>query len=248
MTETFLLRAAERGFDRLTAKDNPTYISGHPDGFITRHSGFNFHGYQSGRAGFGHIRVFGDEVFTGAGTGYGMHPHHNFIICAFVLAGRLTHLNTLGSIDELPADDFYAFSAGSGGQHCEVNLHAEDMNALYLWVLPDALHHRPTYARGHYDRAAQTNRIAELVGPAPGAIPTPQQLRVSRLATDRPCDVEYRPGGPGRGVYAFVVEGDAECAGVALHRRDGIGIAGTDAFRIATGRQPADLLLVETAL
>ncbi len=29
------------------------------------------------------MKVFGDEVFTPNGTGYNMHPHHNFIIMAF---------------------------------------------------------------------------------------------------------------------------------------------------------------------
>lgn len=225
-----------------------TYVTGHPDGFVTRHSCFNFGPYQTGRAGFGHVRVLGDEIFSGAGTGYAMHPHHNFIICAFVLSGRLTHLNTLGVIDELPADDFYAFSAGSGGQHCEVNLRAEAINAIYLWAVPAALHHQPSYTRGHYDRAGQMNRIAELIGPAPDAIHTPQQLRVSRLATDRHDDVEYRLSGPGFGLHVFVVEGEVTCAGVALNRRDSIGITGAETIRIETGPRPADVLIVETAL
>jgi len=248
MTETFVLRAAECGFDRLTARDNPTYVSGHPDGFITRHSSFNFHGYQSGRAGFGHVRVFGDEVFTGAGTGYSMHPHHNFIICAFVLAERLTHLNTLGHVDELGRDDFYAFSAGSGGQHCEVNIRAEDMNAIYLWMVPDALYHQPGYQLGHFDRAAQANRLVQLIGPAPDAIPIHQQIRVSRLATDRAGIFEYRPANPANGIYAFVVEGEAACEGLALRRRDSAGMTGAESLRIETDARPADLLLVETAM
>ncbi|NOG74120.1 pirin family protein [Roseicella sp. DB1501] len=248
MTETFVIRAAERGFDRLTAKDNPTYVSGHPDGFITRHSSFNFHEYQSGRAGFGHIRVFGDEVFTGAGTGYSMHPHHNFIICAFVLDGRLTHLNTLGHIDELGRDDFYAFSAGSGGQHCEVNIRADNMNAIYLWMVPDALYHQPGYQLGHFDRATQGNRLVQLIGPEPGAIPIPQQIRVSRLITDQAGIFEYHPASPAHGVYTFVVEGEAACEDLVLRRRDSAGITGAETIRIETGAGPADLLLVETAM
>jgi redox-sensitive bicupin YhaK (pirin superfamily) len=51
-----------------------------------------------------------------------IHRHHNFIICAFVLKGQLTHINTVGNIDQLTAGDYYAFSAGSGGKHCELNL------------------------------------------------------------------------------------------------------------------------------
>ena len=128
MSVSFVLRAGERGFSRLVSTGpNATYVAGHPDGVITRHSSFNFHEYQSGIAGFGRIRVFGDEVFSPGGTGYNMHPHHNFIIAAFVLGGALTHVNTIGKVDELRAGDFYVFSAGSGGKHAELNIGQEDL-------------------------------------------------------------------------------------------------------------------------
>ena len=81
MQNAFVLRAAERGHDLIKSDGSrSSYVAGHPDGFITRESSFNFHDYQSGRPGFGKIRVFGDEVFAGAGCGYNMHPHHNFAI------------------------------------------------------------------------------------------------------------------------------------------------------------------------
>jgi quercetin 2,3-dioxygenase len=129
----FVLRAGERGYNRLpSVGPNASYVAGHPDGVITRHSSFNFHEYQSGIAGLGAMKVFGDEVFTPNGTGYNMHPHHNFIIMAFVLAGALTHINTIGKIDELKRDDYYVFSAGSGGKHSELNIGDGDMNAIYV--------------------------------------------------------------------------------------------------------------------
>ena len=49
--------------------------------------------------------MFGEEVFTPGGTGYNMHPHHNFIIMAFVARGTLTHINTIGKVDELVRGD-----------------------------------------------------------------------------------------------------------------------------------------------
>src|SRR5258708_31017693 len=122
MSVRFILRAGERGYSYLPAVGlNASYVAGHPDGVITRHSSFNFHEYQSGIPGLGVMKVFGDEVFTPNGTGYNMHPHHNFIIMAFVLGGALTHINTIGKIDELSADDYYVFSAGSGGKPSEHN-------------------------------------------------------------------------------------------------------------------------------
>ena len=70
---------------------------------------------------------------------------------------------------------------------------------------------------------------------------------VSRLATDHPGDFEYRLSDPSHGVYAFVIDGEANCAGVSLARRDSVGVSGSHAIRIATGKQPTDVLLVETA-
>src|SRR5260370_34642422 len=116
MSVRFILRAGERGYSYLPAAGlNASYVTGHPDRVITRHSSFNFHEHQSGIPGLGVMKVFGDETFTPNGTGYNMHPHPNFIIMAFVLGCALTHINTIGKIAELSAHDYYVFSAGRVG-------------------------------------------------------------------------------------------------------------------------------------
>ena len=139
-------------------------------------------------------------MFSGAGCGYNMHPHHNFLICAFVLRGRLTHLNTMGKIDELGPGDYYLASFGSGGKHCELNLETEDMNTIYLWGLPNRLMLPPSYSRSHFDTKMRRNRIETLIGEVPGALPIPQDVRVSRLVSDRPGTYEYSPTSPANGI------------------------------------------------
>jgi len=247
MTQSFLLRADERGFTKiLSTGATGAYVGGHPDAFVTRYSSFNFHEYQSGRPGFGRIRVFGEEAFHSPGCSYNMHPHHNFIICAFVLGGTLTHINTLGRIDALRAGDYYAFSAGSGGLHEELNLGAEPMEAIYLWLLPDHLLLPPAYGQGHFDEAAGRNRITPLVGD--GALAIPQDAKVSRLLSDGPGTYAYRPRSPGHGVYAFVLDGSLACDGTWLGRRDSKGIWDADKIALQTGPGTTDALLVETIL
>ena len=202
------------------------YVGGHPDAFITRFSSFNFGEYQDGRHGFGRIRVFGDEAFYHPGCSYNMHPHHNFIICAFVLEGKLTHINTLGGLEDLGPGDYYAFSAGSGGLHEELNRYAEPMRAIYLWVLPDQLLLPPSYTRGHFNAAAGMNRITTLIGDDAGAVPIAQDARVSRLVSDAPGTFRYRPRSPKHGVYAFVIDGTVRCDGThtqAAGQQGGLG-------------------------
>jgi redox-sensitive bicupin YhaK (pirin superfamily) len=248
MSVRFILRADERGYSYLPSTGpNASYVAGHPDGTITRHSSFNFHEYQSGIPGFGVMKVFGDELFTPGGTGYNMHPHHNFIIMAFVLGGALTHINTIGKVDELGRDDYYVFSAGSGGKHSELNIGGEDLHVIYVWVLPAELLSPPSYRRARFDAAAGANRITCLVGNEPGALPIGQTFKVSRLLSDADRTHVYRPD-KANGLYAFMLEGDAEIADAILTRRDSIALEGEDKVEIKVRTGGTDMLLVETRL
>jgi len=247
--KSFVLRADERGYDKiLSTGATAAYVGGHPNAFITRFSSFNFHDYQDGRPGFGRLRVFGDEAFHHPGCSYSMHPHHNFIICAFVLEGKLTHINTLGQLDELHPGDYYAFSAGSGGLHEELNMETEPTRAIYIWLLPDRLLLPPSYARGHFDAATGLNRITTLVGNEKGAVSVPQDARISRLVSDEPGTFRYRPRSPGHGVYAFVIDGELRTGGTTLKRRDSKAVWGVDEIICETGRGDTDVLLVETIM
>ncbi len=247
MQGSFVIRAGERGYTELESTGPAaSYVAGHPDGRITRHSSFNFNDYQTGRPGFGRVRVFGDEVFSGTGCGYNMHAHHDFVICAFVLEGQLTHVNTVGNVDQLSAGDYYVFSAGSGGKHSELNLRSDDMNAIYIWFLPQELYLPPSYHRKHFDTQAARNRLTQLVGEADGALPIPQDVRVSRLVSDTPAKVPYPLISQRHGVYAFVIEGSARFGDVALDRRDSAAAWGVDSVPCETGPGKTDILFVET--
>ncbi|MGO9935340.1 MAG: pirin family protein [Steroidobacteraceae bacterium] len=248
MNASFVLRANERGYNKfLSTGDSASYIGGHPEATLTRHSSFDFGPFQSGHRGFGRLRVFGDELFSGPGCGYNIHRHHNFIICAFVLKGQLTHINTVGNIDQLTAGDYYAFSAGSGGKHCELNLRNEDTNILYVWIMPDQLLLPPSYGRGRFDATLERNRLISLVGNVDGALRVSQDVKVSRLSSDKAMTLDYAPTSKEHGVYVFVIEGEVVVNDTVLARRDSTGIWGGERIKLRTGIEDADLLILETA-
>lgn len=249
MSGSFVLRADERGYNKiLSTGATASYVGGHPDAFITRFSSFNFGEYQDGRHGFGRIRVFGEEAFYHPGCSYNMHPHHNFIICAFVLEGQLTHINTLGGLDDLGPNDYYVFCAGSGGLHEELNRQSDPMRAIYLWVLPDHLLLPPSYTRGHFDPAAGRNKITTLIGDEEGAVPISQDARVSRLVSDRSGTFRYRPRSTEHGVYVFVLDGTLGCDGTILKRRDSKAVWSAEEIVCETGHGDTDVLFVETII
>jgi quercetin 2,3-dioxygenase len=248
---SFVLRAGERGHDLIRSDGSrASYIAGHPDAFIfiTRESSFNFHEYQRGRPGFGSMRVFGDEVFHGAGCGYNMHPHHNFLICAFVLAGELTHINTVGGgmVDRLGPGDYYVFSAGSGGKHSELGITGEDTSVIYIWFLPGELYLPPAYDRGHFDVRSRRHRIEPLVGG--GTLSIPNDIRISRLIANAGSQDIYRPRSSSHGTYVFVLEGDLGCAETLLGRRDSMGIWGVEEIGCEATADATDVLFVEVLM
>ncbi len=250
-SRSFVLRAGERGHALIRSDGaRSSYIAGHPDAFIVRESSFNFHEYQSGRPGFGPMRVFGDEVFHGAGCGYNMHPHHNFAICAFVLKGELTHINTAGGgmVDRLRRGDYYVFSAGSGGKHCELGVTGEDTNVIYIWFLPAMLYLPPSYHRGHFDFQTRRHRIEQLVGEADGALPIPNDVRISRLITDAGSKHDYKPRSSSHGTYVFVLDGQLRCADMLLGRRDSAGIWGVEEIDCQATADVTDVFFVEVRM
>ncbi|SFM94459.1 pirin family protein [Variovorax sp. OV329] len=253
MTQSFVIRSAERGHDLIKSTgQGASYVAGHPDGYITRASSFNFGQYQKGRPGFGPIRVFGDEIFHGAGCGYNMHPHHNFVICAFLFSGELTHVNTAaeGMVDRLRPGDYYVFSAGAGGKHCELSVSQEDMQVVYLWLLPNQLYLPTTYHRSHFDFRERRHELVQLIGDGDDALPIPQDLRVSRLLTDAGDTHSYRLRSPSHGVYVYVREGAVRCNGAVLGRRDSIGLWEVEDATITLDviEDDSDIFLVETIM
>ena len=122
------------------------------------------------------------------------------------------------------------------------------MNAIYLWVLPDRLMLPATYARSHFDAGGARNHIATLIGTDGGVLPIPQDLKVSRLVGDRAQIQTYIPASRAHGVYAFVIEGEINCDGTTLGRRDSAGIWNADRLAFETGAGETDVLFVETIM
>jgi redox-sensitive bicupin YhaK (pirin superfamily) len=122
-----------------------------------------------------------------------------------------------------------------------------DTKVIYIWMLPDQLLLPSSYSRSHFNALQHRNRLSTLIGHADGALRVSQQVRVSRFVSDQPTAIEYVPTASDNGVYVFVVEGSLECDDMQLGRRDSTGIWGAERLHLRSGREPVDVLIVETA-
>lgn len=238
----FIISAKDRDVRELTQDDN--YLVA---GKVKRYSSFNFNEYQTGRDNFGSIEVFGEEFFSPGGSGYQLHPHHNFVIFAMVLEGEFTHLNTLGAMDRFKAGDYYVFSAGSGGKHAELNIFNEPLRIIYIWMVPRTFGDAPGFVTCTFDKFHLKNKLITLADHNHSAVHLESNCQIRRVFSDS-NKVYTFPLKKDFGVYALIIEGEFSINGNNLQKGDSIGIDNVDSIEITSLKNNSDLILVETMM
>lgn len=233
--ETILHKAATRGhFDH---------------GWLQTYHTFSFANYYDpARVNFGALRVLNDDVVA-PGTGFGMHPHRDMEIVTVPLHGTLEHEDSMGHASAIRPGEIQVMTAGTGIYHSEYAEKGDTpAELLQIWVIPDRRNLSPRYENAAVAGLVRRGEICTVVSPYPGdghGLWIHQQAWFSLTELDRDTRTAYTmKSGDSYGVYAFMIEGEANIAGTDLSHRDGLGISGTDSFEIyAVG--DARILLIE---
>ncbi len=200
---------------------------------ISRHT-FSFGQYvDQERIRFGLLRVLNDDDVL-PGRGFDTHPHENMEIVTLPLRGALEHRDSTGTHGVIRPGDVQIMSAGKGIRHSEYN-HSQDegVQFLQIWVFPKLKNIAPRYAQASYDTELVSQRILTLISPdgTDDSVFINQDAWFSMYFPSEETTETYRMRLQGNGLYIFVIEGDAEVAGQALARRDGMGVWDTDEFQ-----------------
>lgn len=212
---------------------------------------FSFAAYHNpSRVHFGALRVLNDDTVA-PGGGFGKHPHDNMEIISIPLQGDLEHGDSLGNTAVIKQGDVQAMSAGTGVVHSEKNhSHTEAVKFLQIWVFSNERNVKPRYDQKTFGDEEKHNKLLTVVSPigtSDGGVQIHQDAWFSLGKLDKGTTLGYRLKKEGNGVYAFVIEGEASINGVALSRRDGLGIEGESQLTV-TANEEAELLLMEVPM
>lgn len=237
MENTVLHRAATRG---------------HADhGWLNSYHTFSFAGYQNpDRMHFGVLRVLNDDQVA-AGMGFGTHPHDNMEIISIPLEGDLEHKDSMGTTAVIKKGDIQVMSAGTGIYHSEYNRNKDRLTKfLQIWVFPNKRNVEPRYDQISLNEADRHNKLQQILSPDPDdeGVWIHQDAWFHLGTFDGGFATEYGIKKEGNGVYAFVLEGDFTINGIALNRRDGLGIWDTRTMNIKADSANAQILLMEVPM
>jgi len=197
---------------------------------------------------FGTLRVFNDDRLV-PGAIWPLHPHRDIEGLTYVVEGSFGHRDDVGgAYGPLPAGSVQRMTLGSGAWHSEQNAsQTEPMRFIQMWILPAARGLEPGVEQKVFTIEDRTDRLLRAIsGDGGDAVLVRQDAHVFISRLNPGVEVEH-PLGSGRGVYLYVIEGDAEVNGEHLSTGDAAQITDEPSVRVRAGR-PTELILVDVAL
>ncbi len=172
---------------------------------------FSFDSYHDPEyTSFGTLRVFNDDRLI-PGAVWPMHPHRDIEGLTYVVEGSFRHQDDVGGAPgPLPAGSVQRMTLGSGAWHSEQNAsETEGMRFIQIWILPAELGLTPGVEQKVFTTADRTDRLLRAIsGEGGDAVLVHQDAHVFVSHLSAGAAVEH-PLGDGRGVYLYVIEGDA---------------------------------------
>jgi redox-sensitive bicupin YhaK (pirin superfamily) len=197
---------------------------------------------------FGTLRVFNDDRLV-PGAIWPMHPHKDIEGLTYVVEGSFRHEDDVGgSPGPLPAGSVQRMTLGRGAWHSEQNANETDpMRFIQMWIMPAELGLEPGVEQKVFTELDRTDRLLKAISGDDGEAVLVHQdahVFVSRLNPD--VEVAHEPGA-GRGVYLYVIEGDADVLGERMATGDAAEISDVPSIPIR-GNAATELILADVAL
>lgn len=219
-------------------------------GWLNSYHTFSFANYYNPeRVRFGLLRVLNDDTVQ-AGMGFGTHPHENMEIVSIPLEGDLEHKDSMGNIAIIKEGDVQVMSAGTGVTHSEYNKNQDkEVKFLQIWIFPNKKNVTPRYDQISLKGIQKENEFYQILSPNQDE----QGVRIHQDAWfhlgnfTKGNSEEYHIKKEGNGVYAFIIDGEAEISGEKLSKRDGMGIWNADSITVKA-KENSRVLLMEVPM
>lgn len=197
---------------------------------------------------FGTLRVFNDDRLVPGAT-WPMHPHKDIEGLTYVVEGSFRHEDDVGGPPgPLPAGSVQRMTLGRGARHSEQNAsETEPMRFIQMWIMPAELGLEPGVEQKVFTEQDRTDRLLKAISGDDGEAVLVHQdahVFVSRLHPD--VEVAHELGA-GRGVYLYVIEGDADVVGEPMRTGDAAEIWDAPSIPIHANSL-TELILVDVAL
>jgi quercetin 2,3-dioxygenase len=219
-------------------------------GWLDSFHSFSFADYHDPEhMGFGPLRVINEDRVK-PGMGFGTHGHRDMEIISYVLEGRLSHKDSIGTGSTIVPGDVQRMSAGSGVMHSEFNPSPTDgVHFLQIWIEPAARGIAPSYEQAKVQDEAKRGKLALIAGPerSGAAVKIHQDAKLYATILDGDDRIVHELS-LRRRAYVHVVRGEVAVNGVDLRGGDAVMLENEATITLdhgAKNAQEAEVLLFD---
>ena len=172
----------------------------------------------------GALRVFNDDVIAPQ-SGFPEHPHREMEIITVVMAGTITHADSMGNRTSVGAGEVQRMSAGTGVTHSEFN-HADQPVHLYqIWMEPDVARLPPSYDQKHFAPEQWKNSLLPIASGRglEGTVTFHTDATIYRSELDAGRNIDFISN-PGRAVFIYPDHGRMSVNGEEITQNDQLRI------------------------
>ena len=186
--------------------------------------------YNPERMRYGSIRVLNDDYIKGY-SGFDPHPHRDMEIITYIVAGELTHKDSMGNERTLSSGDVQYMSAGTKVVHSEYNNAKEELHLYQIWIFPNEKGLTPNYGDMEFDKSERENKFLHIVSNQNknGKIFINQEADIFVGEFDKDQEIEVNLDGHDF-IYLVLIDGELETQDIKVETQD--SLESTDNLRI----------------
>ncbi len=202
---------------------------------------FSFGSYHDPRhMGHSVLRVINDDRIR-AHSGFDTHGHRNMEILTCMLAGTLTHRDSMGHERMLQSGEWQLMSAGKGITHSEMNQGATEVHLLQIWIYPERQETEPSYQQKAFDPQPGLTLIAS-PDARQNSFQIGQDVYVWQGRSGVGC-IELPSSGERLG-WLHVISGALQAGDIVLRAGDGLALSQEQALKLDV-LQEADFIFFD---
>ncbi|WP_338847133.1 pirin family protein [Massilia sp. W12] len=200
--------------------------------------------YDANHMHFGPLRVINDD-WIAPDNGFGMHGHRDMEIISYVLAGELSHKDSMGNGSVIRPGAVQRMSAGKGVLHSEYNHGQDTTHLLQIWIHPSQPGGSPSYEEKVFPTEEKQGRLRLVASPdgREGSVSMQQDalLYVGLFDGAQQASLALRPG---RLAYVHLARGALQVNGQALQAGDALLLQDEAQISISQG-EAAEVLVFD---
>jgi len=215
-------------------------------GWLDTNYTFSFSNYYDPRfMGFRDLRVI-NEDFIAPDQGFPTHGHRDMEIITYVIAGELSHKDSMGNGTTILPNEVQRMTAGTGVLHSEYSSPTDKTHLLQIWILPEEENLTPGYEQTYFapeDKKGKLKLVASRAG-TDGSVTIHQDVNLysSILAKDE--EVTHKLA-ENRHAWIQVIKGEIFLKGDVLSAGDGAAISEETLLKIKSLADETEFLLFD---